>query len=123
MQVNPLPKPGKRKPKASRDINPQKQQRIVDPQAVKDARREYCVNCGLSMSKTKYEVHHIDRRSQGGDDLPENLINLCTGPGSNCCHERAGGQTVIIKKEKCGPIDKKRLREMWEMEYGREGGE
>ena len=93
--------------------------RIKDPKAIAAARRPYCVFCGLAMSGIKYEVHHIARRSQGGDDSSENLINLCTGPGSKCCHERAGGQTVIIKGIKYEPIKKKDLLDMWEMDRWR----
>jgi len=118
-----IPKP-KRKPKSKREPNPQKQQRIVDPKAIEAARRPYCVYCGLAKSDIKYEVHHINKRSQGGDDVPENLISLCTGPGSKCCHERAEGQTVVINKERYEPIKKKDLIDMLEPDRKRwEGGE
>ena len=103
MEVIPLPKPGKRPPKNKREPNPQKEKwsRVADPDAIEGARRDYCVKCGLSRSDIIYEVHNIRGRTKSdGHDTPENLINLCKGPGSNGCHERAHG---IIFNGK-GPI-------------------
>ena len=87
----PIPKP-KRKPKHKREKNPQKEKysRIIDPDAINKARKSYCEFCGINKSTIHYQVHHIVFRSQRyGHDIPENLICLCSGPGSNCCHERA----------------------------------
>ena len=40
-----------------------------------------CVNCGL-----RYEsLHHIVPRSQGGDDVAENMAPMC-GDGTRGCH-------------------------------------
>jgi 5-methylcytosine-specific restriction endonuclease McrA len=112
MEAQPLPKPTKRPPKSKREPNPQKQQRVVDPDAVNAARRPYCQYCGLSKTSVQYQVHHIDHRSQSGGDVPENLISLCNGPGSNDCHDRA-------HHKKLPAIDKKDLREMREMDHWR----
>jgi 5-methylcytosine-specific restriction endonuclease McrA len=92
MEVQPIPKPGKRPAKSKREPNPQKNSRIIDPEAIKQARRPYCQMCGLSKSSEPYAVHHIVYRSGGGSDIPENLINLCVK-----CHEEA--HKGIIKKD------------------------
>ena len=60
--------------------------RIVDPKAIQAARRNYCERCGRVGGR--FEVHHIKSRGAGGDDVAENLINLCIGFESNC-HDRA----------------------------------
>ena len=112
MEVTPLPKPKKRPPKSKRLPNPQKKQRIIDPAAIEAARRPYCQNCGLSKTSVKYDVHHITKRSQGGDDVPENLICICNGPGSNDCHDRA-------EFRKLPGIDKKDLQKLREMDHWR----
>ena len=39
-----------------------------------------CQACG---SRTNLQVHHIQLRSQSGDDAEENLITLCSA-----CHEQ-----------------------------------
>jgi len=48
--------------------------RITDPKAIKSVRKEYCELCG---QKATGEPHHIRPRSLRGDDIPENLIQLC----------------------------------------------
>jgi hypothetical protein len=40
-----------------------------------------CVHCGLEAQS----LHHIVPKSQGGDDVPENLAPLC-GDGTRGCH-------------------------------------
>ena len=116
MEVQPIPKPQKLPAKSKRGINPQKEKwsRIIDPAAIEDAKRDYCVNCGLTKTPREeyYEVHHINRRSQGGDDVPENLANICKGPGTSFCHERAGGARVDGRP----PITADHLREMVRMD-------
>ena len=84
MQCDPIPKPGKRQPKSKRQLNPQKNSRIIDDEVVKAARRDYCVHCGISRSSVVKHVHHINQRSRGGSDIPENLICLCVK-----CHGEA----------------------------------
>ena len=44
----------------------------------------HCAVCG----DPAQSAHHIVRKSQGGDDLPENLIGLC-GHGTRGCHGKA----------------------------------
>lgn len=55
--------------------------RIVDPKAVEAVRRrDGCCLWGLVAQdgcKGMLEVHHIQKRSQLGDDIPENLVVLC----------------------------------------------
>ena len=41
----------------------------------------HCAVCG----DPSQSAHHIVRKSQGGDDVPENLIGLC-GHGTRRCH-------------------------------------
>ncbi len=43
-----------------------------------------CQQCG---SRTNLQVHHIQLRSQLGDDAEENLITLCSD-----CHNRIHGR-------------------------------
>ena len=116
MECQPIPKPGKRPKKNKREPNPQKTEwsRIIDPAAIEAAKRDYCVHCGITKAPRAeyYEVHHIVRRSQGGDDVPENLANICKGPGTNFCHERAGGMKVDGRP----PITADHLREMVRMD-------
>ena len=115
MEVTPLLKPGKRKPKSSRQPNPQKQQRIVDPQAIESARREYCVKCGISRSVEHNHVHHIYTKGAGNPDAEDNLISLCVE-----CHTKAHA----------GLIPKKLLKDLLQSDViyhkallKREGGE
>lgn len=71
-----------------------KPHRIVDPQAIKTARKPYCEYC----RKWGYtEAHHIKTRGSGGDDVPSNLVGLCRE-----CHDKAHR----------GLISKERLREI-----------
>ena len=108
--IEPIPKP-KRRPKNKREPNPQKikHSRIVDPDAIKAARRSYCVYCGISKSSIQYHVHHIVKKSQAGGDVPENLICLCPN-----CHERAHNKVVNDQP----PITINDLREMLAMDRG-----
>lgn len=64
-----------------------KRRRIHDRHALTAARRPYCEYCGLA--RGPFETHHIKSRGAGGDDVEENLINLCVGPKTNDCHGRA----------------------------------
>jgi len=78
-----IPKP-KRKPKSKREPNPQKQQRIVDPEAIEAARRPYCAKCGISRGVEHNQVHHIYTKGAGNPDTVDNLISLCVE-----CHAKA----------------------------------
>jgi hypothetical protein len=56
--------------------------RIVDPDAILFVRRQRDGVClwGLRAQdgcSSGLDVHHIDTKGAGGDDVPENLITLC----------------------------------------------
>ncbi len=58
--------------------------RIVDTQLMRDlyrGRSHECALCGMA----NVSLHHILRRSQGGDDVEANLVFLC-GSGTTGCH-------------------------------------
>jgi 5-methylcytosine-specific restriction endonuclease McrA len=67
------------------DFRPSK--RMRDPEALKRFRLEnagtLCWFCDL---KPGIHVHHRIHRSQGGGDVPENLVWLC-----GACHDEAHG--------------------------------
>lgn len=77
-----------------------KPRRIVDPQAIKAARKPYCEYCG----KWGYtEVHHIKTRGSGGDDVPSNLVSLC-----RACHDKAH-RGLISKRELKEIVERKKV--------------
>lgn len=41
-------------------------------------------------------LHHIVPRSQGGDDVPENVVELC-GSGTTGCHGRVESRDVAAR--------------------------
>ncbi len=69
-------------------ISPDKHPRIqLDPEAYEQLCRQVlqrdgwrCQACG---SRTNLQVHHIQLRSQSGDDAEGNLITLCSE-----CHDQ-----------------------------------
>ena len=69
-------------------ISPDKHPRIqLDPEAYEQLCRHVlrrdgwrCQQCG---SRTNLQVHHIQFRSQLGDDTEPNLITLCAGCHNN----------------------------------------
>ena len=69
-------------------IPPSKRPRIqLDPEAYRELCRQVlqrdgwrCQQCG---SRTNLQVHHIQLRSQSGDDVEGNLITLCSE-----CHDQ-----------------------------------
>jgi len=71
---------------------PTKRSRIqLDPEGYKQLYRQVlqrdswrCQQCG---SRTDLQVHHIQLRSQSGDDAEGNLITLCSD-----CHEWSHGR-------------------------------
>jgi hypothetical protein len=66
--------------------DPKRGKRIVDPKVFERARlREpWCVICEDARTQS---IHHVVKRSQGGDDVPANLVGLC-GDGTRGCHGR-----------------------------------
>ncbi|MEM3453203.1 MAG: HNH endonuclease [Candidatus Hadarchaeum sp.] len=51
-----------------------KERRVKSRIAIQRSKKPYCELCGKPASG---EPHHIRYRSQGGSDIPENLIQLC----------------------------------------------
>ncbi len=78
-----------------------KKRRVVDPQAINDARLPYCEYC---LEGGEIEVHHILTRGSRHDDIKENLISLCKWK----CHAKA--HTAQISKA-----------ELWAIVAEREG--
>lgn len=64
-------------------MDPKEPKRIKDPELLRQAHYAFdeCVICG----HIDISVHHILPRSQGGDDVWENLVPLC-GDGTTGCH-------------------------------------
>lgn len=58
-----------------------KNARIQNQKTIDSCRRPYCEICGSPCSN---EPHHIVTRGAGGNDVPENLIQLCP-----VCHTKA----------------------------------
>lgn len=52
-----------------------------------NGRDQYCVNCG---NPNNPSMSHVIRRSQGGDDSPNNIVKHCVmrPDGSEGCHHR-----------------------------------
>jgi hypothetical protein len=63
--------------------DPKREKRIRDPELLRRMHFEFeeCVICGV----VDFSVHHVLKRSQGGDDVRENLVALC-GHGTAGCH-------------------------------------
>jgi 5-methylcytosine-specific restriction endonuclease McrA len=59
----------------------------LDPEAYEELRRQVLQRdgwrCQACANRTNLQVHHIQLRSQSGDDAEENLITLCSE-----CHEQ-----------------------------------
>ena len=68
--------------------------RVRDPELLKLLHHVYeeCVLCG----RIEFSIHHILKRSQGGDDVSANLIPLC-GHGTAGCH----GRVEASEEEAC----------------------
>jgi 5-methylcytosine-specific restriction endonuclease McrA len=62
-------------------MNCPKPKRVVNKQAIEEARKPSCQVCGRYGA---VEVHHIKSRGSGGGDTPDNLISLCYK-----CHTKA----------------------------------
>lgn len=60
-----------------------KPRRLVDPAAIRAARRAFCAVCGATEGLVQIQVHHVQTRGAGGPDSPENLVALCAA-----CHQR-----------------------------------
>lgn len=50
-----------------------------------------CTECGGTFDPSQLHLHHIVRRSRGGEHHFSNLTLVCSGPGTNSCHARLDG--------------------------------
>lgn len=70
-----------------RGADPKPEPRVKSPEALREAREAFrghpCVACGDG--RVGVSLHHVVPRSQGGDDVVENLVPLC-GDGTRGCH-------------------------------------
>lgn len=68
--------------------DPKREPRIRDPELLRRMHFEFeeCCICGNVL----FSVHHVLKRSQGGDDVKENLVPLC-GSGTTGCHGAVEG--------------------------------
>jgi len=82
--MSPIPKPTKKRKRVCYDnLAIPKPQRVINDDG---ERSPYCMRCGFW---GYIERHHIKSRGSGGDDSPENIIDLCDGPTTNDCHGEA----------------------------------
>lgn len=63
--------------------DPKPSARVRDPDLLRRLHFEFeeCVLCG----RVDFSIHHVLKRSQGGDDVRSNLLALC-GHGTAGCH-------------------------------------
>lgn len=74
--------------------DPKREPRIRDRELLRRMHFEFeeCVLCG----NVEFSIHHFLKRSQGGDDVRENLTALC-GHGTAGCH----GRVEASEEEAC----------------------
>lgn len=73
----------------SRSFNPvPKQKRIINKKLLKD-KKGICEICG---KKGQTEKHHIKTKGSGGNDIEENLIEVC-----RICHTKIHAGKIKIK--------------------------
>lgn len=72
-----------------------KHPRIINPKALKQCLKLHPI-CRVCLSDKDVSPHHIQFRSEGGNDILENLISLCFN-----CHRWAhdGGYVTVNGKE------------------------
>jgi len=80
---------------------PKPEKRIRNRALLKAMREEipYCERCG---APGHGGLHHIKYRSQGGDDIKENLIRLCKKCHNdihNAKHDKAELVVIVAKRE------------------------
>jgi hypothetical protein len=77
--------------------DPKREKRIRDPELVRRMHFEFeeCCICGDVL----FSVHHVLKRSQGGDDVRANLVALC-GSGTTGCHGLVEG----AEKDACAAL-------------------
>lgn len=75
----------------SNSFNPYpKNKRIVDKKLLKDKKGK-CEICGKA---GQTEKHHIKTKGSGGDDLPQNLIEVCRK-----CHRLIHDGKIYLKEK------------------------
>lgn len=77
--------------------DPKREKRIRDPELLRLVHYEFeeCVICG----SVHFSIHHVLKRSQGGDDVRANLVALC-GSGTTGCH----GAVEAAEKDACAAL-------------------
>ena len=77
---------------------PKPRKRIQDRALLKEIRNtvKYCERCGKNCTGNIHGgPHHIKYRSQGGDDIKENLIRLCIDCHTNIHNARYDRRELI----------------------------
>jgi ribosome-binding protein aMBF1 (putative translation factor) len=78
--------------------------RIVDRKAIESVRKLYCEFCG----RPAYgKPHHIKTVGSGGDDVPGNMIQLCTDDHTKAHTGQINKGTLreIVRRRESGNID------------------
>lgn len=61
--------------KEKTDISPEVRRAVLERDSIDGC--VCCVYCGKPMLHGGVHLHHCDRRSQGGEGTPQNLVSLC----------------------------------------------
>jgi len=92
---------------------PKRQHRIVatkaEWEAIAEAKQGPCRICRRVESNgsvhSTIELHHLIRRSQGGDDVPDNIVPLC-----GACHRKLHDGRPGLAHLRLTPSEKRYLR-------------
>lgn len=68
-----------------------KRKRIINPAAIKAARKKFCQHCG-KYQESGLHVHHIKTKGSGGADVTENLVTLCFE-----CHTKVHSDELVLE--------------------------
>jgi len=106
-EVSPFPK------SAQLARGPKRPKRIVatkeEWQAIAEAKQGPCRICRRVESNgslhTTIELHHLIRRSQGGDDVADNIVPLC-----GACHRKLHDGRPGLAQIRLTPAEKRYLR-------------
>jgi len=71
-----------------------------------------CKKCGFRGKETELEIHHIIPKFEGGKDMIENLVTLCS-----ICHKHAPDKGIEFKKYLKEKIDWKILDTFRKSDY------
>jgi len=106
-ETHPFPKSAQlaRGPKRQRRIVATKQEWLL----IAEMKQGPCRICRRIESNgslhTTIERHHLVRRSQGGDDVPENIVPLC-----GACHRKLHDGRPALAQMRLTPAEKRYLR-------------